>query len=160
MNRDGTYADHICLEALSQMLSCNILAVHSNDPNVTVGSHDAYTCTLVLGYLTDIEHYVSLEPLSWYVQVFDLGMNDHNKGMTTVIVQIYQIKLNTCTLVQQKKQSLAIQVFVRFFVCYKYTFIISDTAQLFSFKTVDQTWFQSAITPISTMLSKLNLNNI
>lgn len=103
MNRDGTYADHICLEALSQMLSCNILAVHSNDPNVTVGSHDAYTCTLVLGYLTDIEHYVSLEPLSWYVQVFDLGMNDHNKGMTTVIVQIYQIKLNTCTLAQQKK---------------------------------------------------------
>lgn len=120
MNRDGTYADHICLEALSQMLSCNILAVHSNDPNVTVGSHDAYTCTLVLGYLTDIEHYVSLEPLSWYVQVFDLGMNDHNKGMTIVIVQIYQIKLNTCTLAQQKKTS-----HLQFKYLYVFLFVIS-----------------------------------
>lgn len=44
----------------------HILVVHANDPNVTIGSNDVYTYTLVLEYMTDIEHYVSLEPLLRY----------------------------------------------------------------------------------------------
>lgn len=67
MSRNSTYTDHIYIQALSEMLSCNIHVVNTY---IVLGSQADGThnwCTLVLGYMPDIQHYVSLEPMMRYV---------------------------------------------------------------------------------------------
>lgn len=61
MNKEGTYADHVCLQALCDMLKCSILVVHSETADVTLSPEKSPT--LVLGYLPELKHYLSLEPL-------------------------------------------------------------------------------------------------
>lgn len=61
MQKDGTYADHIVLLSLSKVLGHTIKIVHAERPDVRVGDYGR-DC-LVLGYLPEIKHYVSLEPM-------------------------------------------------------------------------------------------------
>ena len=61
MAKDGTYADHVCLQSLSCMLQLNIQIIHAAEGGVLIsapgsGEHGL----LVLGYLPDQQHYVSL----------------------------------------------------------------------------------------------------
>jgi hypothetical protein len=52
------------------MLSCNIHVVHTDQPDSVVGARADGTqngYTLVLGYMPDIQHYVSLELMMRYV---------------------------------------------------------------------------------------------
>jgi hypothetical protein len=58
------------IQALNEMLSCNIHVVHTDQPDIVVGARADGTqngYTLVLGYMPDIQHYVSLEPMMRYV---------------------------------------------------------------------------------------------
>lgn len=65
MRKDGTYADHVCLQALSNMLSAEIKVVQAED-DVILYPTGISTCTLVIGYLPELKHYVSLQPLVRY----------------------------------------------------------------------------------------------
>ena len=66
MEVDGTYADHVCINAISKMLPCTMLLVQADHPDTTIGSSSPPT--LVLGYLPEMKHYVSLEPMMRFVQ--------------------------------------------------------------------------------------------
>ncbi|KAH3800974.1 hypothetical protein DPMN_154618 [Dreissena polymorpha] len=62
MKTNGTYADHIILQALSDMLGITIRVVHADTADVALNPNDSTASQLLLGYLPHIQHYVSLEP--------------------------------------------------------------------------------------------------
>lgn len=55
---DGTYADHIAVEHLSQMLKVSIVVVREPQ-NLVIGD---YGTKLHIGYIPDILHYVNIQP--------------------------------------------------------------------------------------------------
>lgn len=61
MSRDGTYADHVCLQMLCKMLSVGMQIVHAETADIMVNPDNPKR--LVLGYLPDMQHYVSLKVL-------------------------------------------------------------------------------------------------
>lgn len=63
MGRDGTYADHICMQALSKMMSCKLQVVQADLDDIFLCPTNRATSTLILGYLPQMQHYVSLEPI-------------------------------------------------------------------------------------------------
>ena len=63
MGHDGTYADHVCIQALSRLLRCKIHIVQSHHPDIVLSPLENPRASLVIGYLPQIKHYVSLEPL-------------------------------------------------------------------------------------------------
>lgn len=69
MEKDGTYADHVALYSLSNTLGVTIKVVHAESPDVVIGNH-GNEC-LVIGYIPEISHYVSLETVRYksYKQV-------------------------------------------------------------------------------------------
>lgn len=64
MSNNGTYADHVCLQNMCKALSCKITVVHGDTPDISIGDGDSNIPTLVIGYIPDIEHYVSLQKLN------------------------------------------------------------------------------------------------
>ena len=62
MAKDGTYADHLCLQSLSDMLKINISIIHAGEEDVTISTPGS-TGLLVLGFLPDLHHYVNLEKM-------------------------------------------------------------------------------------------------
>ena len=62
MAQNGTYADHLCLILLQKRLGYNILVIRSDGGENFIGNQNDSNGTLVFGYLSDIRHYVSLEP--------------------------------------------------------------------------------------------------
>ncbi|XP_060595145.1 uncharacterized protein LOC132749433 [Ruditapes philippinarum] len=64
MSKNGTYADHVCLQNMCKALSCKIDVVHGDTPNISIGDGDSNIPTLVVGYIPEIEHYVSLQRLN------------------------------------------------------------------------------------------------
>lgn len=57
MSKDGTYADHLAVTCVSKMLSITITSIQQ-PTDVTVGD---YPTKIYIGYLPDIEHFVSLQ---------------------------------------------------------------------------------------------------
>lgn len=65
MKQDGTYADHIRLETLQTILKKNIKVIMSAaGEDIQIGDNTSTQC-LMLGYMSDIQHYVSLKPVLW-----------------------------------------------------------------------------------------------
>lgn len=63
MSHEGAYADNVCLQAMSRMLSAEIHIIHADSDNVVLHPLPGhYSLKVVVGYLPDIQHYVSLEP--------------------------------------------------------------------------------------------------
>lgn len=61
LEKNGTYADHVAIKAVCEMLKCKLRIVSSSsDADILLGPTTAAT-TLTVGYLTDAMHYVSLE---------------------------------------------------------------------------------------------------
>lgn len=63
MSRNGTYVDHVCVQNASTALGWNITVVHTEEPNIQIVNNGADVPTLVLGYIPELAHYVSLEQL-------------------------------------------------------------------------------------------------
>ena len=60
LSRAGTYADHICLKYLQKVVKSTIKIVRGDADDTVIGDTEP---TLFLGYISDTEHYVSLEPI-------------------------------------------------------------------------------------------------
>lgn len=56
MQRDGTYADHVAVQNVSNMLQMTLTVVQTPQ-NITIG---AFPEKLYLGYIPDLRHYVSI----------------------------------------------------------------------------------------------------
>lgn len=65
MSRDGTYADHVCLHMLCNMLSVGAQIVHAETTDIVVCPEKPKK--LVLGYLPAMQHYVSLKAIERYI---------------------------------------------------------------------------------------------
>ena len=63
MGHDATYTDHVCIQALSRLLRCKIQIVQSQHLDIVLRPLENPRANLVIGYLPQINHYVSLEPL-------------------------------------------------------------------------------------------------
>ena len=65
MGKNGTYADHVCLQSLSSMLKLDILVIHAKEADVKLvpGSETTTLGSIVIGYIPEMQHYVSLEIL-------------------------------------------------------------------------------------------------
>lgn len=61
MEKDSTYADHFALYSLSKALGLTIKVVQAESPDVVTGNYGNQY--LVIGYIPEISHYVSLEPI-------------------------------------------------------------------------------------------------
>lgn len=57
----GTYADHICVEYMSRMLKLNMKIV-TETSEINFGQYKNKE-TLILGYISEMQHYISLKPL-------------------------------------------------------------------------------------------------
>jgi len=67
MRCNGTYADHICLQNVSKMLSLDVLIIHADLPDVRLSpTAGLANGILTMGYIPESQHYVSLEPLNRY----------------------------------------------------------------------------------------------
>jgi hypothetical protein len=61
LEKESTYADHVAIQTMCTMLSCRVTIVHSTGaPDIILGNPSS--TEVLLGYLPDIKHYVSLEP--------------------------------------------------------------------------------------------------
>ena len=63
MGHDSTYADHVRIQALSRLLRCEIPIVQSQHLDIVLSPLENPRANLVISYLPQIKHYVSLEPL-------------------------------------------------------------------------------------------------
>ena len=64
MGHGGTNAEYVCIQALSlRLLRCKIQIVQSQHPHIVPSPLENPRANLVIGYLPQIKHYVSLEPL-------------------------------------------------------------------------------------------------
>jgi len=72
MKRDGTYADHVTVQALSTMLNLNIHIIHANtDENVMIHpTNSTPSVAITVGYLQNVQHYVSLERYVEFLPLF------------------------------------------------------------------------------------------
>lgn len=66
MAKDGTYADHVLIHVISKFLKKPIKVVRAEGPDADVGVQNTDQ-RLVLGYIPDIKHYVSLEPIRYFI---------------------------------------------------------------------------------------------
>ena len=60
MSRDSTYADHPVVQTVSRMLQVQIRIIQAASADIQIG--DGSGAILLLGYLPELEHYVSIEP--------------------------------------------------------------------------------------------------
>ena len=62
MAKNCTYADHVCIQNMCKVLEVGIRIIHGDAPDIILGSIESQI--LVIGYLPEIEHYVSLEHMA------------------------------------------------------------------------------------------------
>ncbi len=61
LSKDGTYADNLSIAALCETLSCKVKIISATS-KINMGNASA-SLELTLGYIPEIQHYVSLEAL-------------------------------------------------------------------------------------------------
>jgi len=64
LHHDGEYADHVCIQQFSNMTGLAIRIVHADDEDVLITPvvQSSTPAILSVGYLPNLQHYVSLEP--------------------------------------------------------------------------------------------------
>ena len=65
MKTIGQYADHMAIEAMCLALPCRVRILQNDSPDTLIGTEGPQ---LVVGYLPQLQHYVSLESIVRYIQ--------------------------------------------------------------------------------------------
>ncbi|XP_060601750.1 uncharacterized protein LOC132754991 [Ruditapes philippinarum] len=91
MGMNGTYADHLCISVTSKVLSSTIQIIQADNPDVREGT--CHTSVLVVGYLPELQHYVSLEPVERYVpdDYVAVGLTSRRKKKFLYVAKVLQV---------------------------------------------------------------------